>query len=92
MFSFLLVVAFSAPESSVRRLCHARGESCSVIITVVTPDNVQDCPGMYQWCDTEDGNCKFGCDEQEDCPDGEICVVANHMCQCTLCATNIPIC
>ena len=37
---------------------------------------------MYQWCDTSDGSCKFGCDEQEDCPEGEICVIANHMCQC----------
>ena len=34
------------------------------------------------WCDTEAGECKYGCDEQEDCPDGKICVIANHACQC----------
>ena len=42
----------------------------------------QDCPGEQQWCDTTDGVCKYGCDEQEDCPDGKICIIANHMCQC----------
>lgn len=42
----------------------------------------EDCPGMELWCDTLDGECKYGCDEQSDCPDGKICVVANHMCQC----------
>ena len=34
------------------------------------------------WCDTEAGECKYGCDEQEDCPEGKICVIANHACQC----------
>ena len=42
----------------------------------------EDCPGPQLWCDTSDGRCKYGCDEQEDCPDGHICVIANHMCQC----------
>merc|ERR1719201_683091 len=41
-----------------------------------------DCPGMQQYCDLEDGQCKFGCDEQEDCPEGEFCIYVNHMCQC----------
>ena len=42
----------------------------------------EDCPGLEQWCDVSDGQCKHGCDEQEDCPEGKICIVANHMCQC----------
>jgi len=41
-----------------------------------------DCPGMEQYCDLEDGQCKFGCDEDEDCPEGKFCIYVNHMCQC----------
>ena len=44
--------------------------------------HLQDCVGEMLWCDTEAGECKYGCDEQEDCPDGKICVIANHACQC----------
>jgi len=41
-----------------------------------------DCPGMEQYCDLEDGQCKFGCDEDDDCPEGKFCIYVNHMCQC----------
>ena len=44
--------------------------------------HLQDCVGEMLWCDTEAGECKYGCDEQEDCPDGKICVIVNHACQC----------
>merc|ERR1712083_210295 len=39
-----------------------------------------DCPGMLQFCDTQDGFCKYGCDEDSDCPEGEFCIFCINAC------------
>ena len=83
--AFLMIAACSAKPAS-----EEAGTGCSVpevniYLNSLCPSlilNFQDCVGEMLWCDTEAGECKYGCDEQEDCPEGKICVIANHACQC----------
>merc|ERR1712172_256060 len=65
----LLVIATCSAKPAFEEGQGVAGAGCSV---------PEDCVGEMLWCDTEAGECKYGCDEQEDCPDGKICVIVNH--------------
>jgi len=71
--ALILVIAACSAKPAVDQELEYSGSRCY---------GPEDCVGEMLWCDTEVGECRYGCDEQEDCPDGKICVVANHMCQC----------
>jgi len=40
---------------------------------------IESCP-VGQWCDPADGQCKRGCDQDQDCQHPEICDLSSHKC------------
>ena len=40
---------------------------------------IETCP-VGQWCDLSDGQCKRGCDQDQDCQHPDICDLASHQC------------
>ncbi|MBN2499080.1 MAG: hypothetical protein JXR96_31115 [Deltaproteobacteria bacterium] len=67
----------------------ASGQVCEEGYCVDQGCSPYSCP-LGQWCDLQDGQCKPGCDANEDCEPPEVCNYATHTCGTTDCCGGCP--